>query len=115
VKEEIGRSDICDRTLARALESYCSIKSYWAKKKPFISDKNKKKRLDWAKSHSEWSLNDWRRVIWSDESPFMLRYQGKKRVLRCHNERYESMFMQGTVMMIKLFWSFHYMKYFDVN
>jgi hypothetical protein len=97
VKEEIGRSDICDRTLARALESYCSIKSYWAKKKPFISDKNKKKRLHWAKSHREWSLNDWRRVIWSDESPFMLRYQGKKRVLRCHNERYESMFMQGTV------------------
>ena len=97
LKEEIGQFDICDRTLARALESYCSIKSYWAKKKPFISEKNKQRRLKWAKSHREWSLEDWRRVIWSDESPFMLRYQGKKWVLRCYNQRYENMFMQGTI------------------
>lgn len=97
IKEDIGRLDICDRTVARALDNYCGIKSYWAKKKPFISTKNQKLRLNWAKRYRLWSVERWRKVIWSDESPFMLRYQGKKRVLRHHNERYQSQFMQGTV------------------
>lgn len=38
------------------------------KKKPFISGKNRVTRLKWALAHAEWTIQDWRRVIWSDET-----------------------------------------------
>lgn len=41
-------------------------------KKPMISAKNRKLRVKWAKSHLSWSRNDWKNVLWSDESKFTL-------------------------------------------
>jgi len=37
-------------------------------KKPAISAKNQKKRLEFAKKHQHWTVEDWKRVIWSDET-----------------------------------------------
>ena len=37
-------------------------------KKPAISLRNRKKRLEFAKVHEHWTLADWSRVIWSDET-----------------------------------------------
>ena len=37
-------------------------------KKPLLSTKNVKARLAWAKAHKDWTLDDWKRVIWSDEA-----------------------------------------------
>ncbi|XGW22217.1 hypothetical protein V3C99_004875 [Haemonchus contortus] len=39
-------------------------------KKPLISAKNRKARLDWAQAHKNWTVRQWRKVIWSDESKF---------------------------------------------
>nr|CCA24980.1 PREDICTED: similar to predicted protein putative [Albugo laibachii Nc14] len=33
-----------------------------------ISVKNQKKQLEFAKIHQHWTIDDWNRVIWSDES-----------------------------------------------
>lgn len=33
-----------------------------------MSDKNVKKRLQFCKAHVNWSVDDWKRVIWSDET-----------------------------------------------
>lgn len=41
-------------------------------KKPFISAKNKKARIEWAKEHLNWTRQQWSDVLWSDESKFML-------------------------------------------
>ncbi len=38
------------------------------KKKPDLSLKNIKARLHFAMSHQDWTLDDWKRVIWSDET-----------------------------------------------
>lgn len=43
-------------------------KGYIAVKKPWLSQKNIKKRLMWAQEHVTWSLDDWKRVLWSDET-----------------------------------------------
>src|ERR1700761_7342561 len=43
-----------------------------ARKKPWLSKENIKKRFEWAKEHKNWTKEDWRRVIFSDESPFTL-------------------------------------------
>ena len=39
-----------------------------AAKKTLLKDTNKKKRLAWAKKHKQWTLDQWKYVLWSDES-----------------------------------------------
>lgn len=36
--------------------------------KPKLTVKHRKARLKWAEAHKEWTLDDWKRVIWSDET-----------------------------------------------
>ena len=43
-----------------------------ARNKPFINERNRKKRLTWAKKYKNIENNFWERVIWSDESKFTL-------------------------------------------
>ena len=45
-----------------------------------MTEANCKKRLQFAKEHTHWSLDHWKRVMWSDGSRFTLfRSDGKKR------------------------------------
>ncbi|CAJ0937853.1 unnamed protein product [Ranitomeya imitator] len=39
-----------------------------AARKPLLRTGNKQKRLVWAKEHKEWTLDQWKSVLWSDES-----------------------------------------------
>ena len=41
-----------------------------AKKKPLLRKVNKTKRLQWAKQHKNWSVEDFKKVLWTDESKF---------------------------------------------
>ena len=41
-----------------------------AKKKPYLRLANKKTRLIWAKEHRRWTEEDWKKVLWTDESKF---------------------------------------------
>ncbi|GAN04143.1 hypothetical protein MAM1_0056c03603 [Mucor ambiguus] len=36
--------------------------------KPLLSEKNVKKRLEWCRKHEDWTVDDWKRVIWTDET-----------------------------------------------
>ncbi|KAI0998900.1 hypothetical protein K3495_g9297 [Podosphaera aphanis] len=36
-------------------------------KKPPLSEVNKRKRLEWAEAHKDWSDEDWMNVFWTDE------------------------------------------------
>lgn len=42
-------------------------------RKPFLSEKNRKARLLFARSHIDWTITKWRSVLFSDESKFNLR------------------------------------------
>lgn len=39
-----------------------------ARKKPPISEANQQKRLAWAIEHKDWTLEQWRTILWSDET-----------------------------------------------
>ena len=39
-------------------------------KKSFVSAKNRRARLKFAKEHLNWTANQWSKIIWSDESKF---------------------------------------------
>ncbi|XDV38987.1 hypothetical protein PO909_008291 [Leuciscus waleckii] len=41
---------------------------------PLISTTNRKKRLQFARAHQNWTVEDWKNVVWSDESRFLLRH-----------------------------------------
>jgi len=41
-------------------------------KKPLLSAQNRKKRLTWAREHQNWTLEDWKTVLWTDESKFII-------------------------------------------
>lgn len=92
-----GADRLSHSTILSRIKETGELKSYWAVKKPFISENNRANRLQWARDHLNWTVEQWRSVLWSDESPFVLRNQGRKRVWRMHNERYDARTTQGTV------------------
>lgn len=73
------------------------LKNCRACRKPFISEANRVKRLKWAKEHVGWTKEQWENVLWTDESPFVLRWKGNVRVWRRVGERYHPECLQGTV------------------
>lgn len=50
-----------------------------AMRKPLLRPQNKIKRLAWAKKHQNWSISQWKRMLWSDESKFEV-FGGHRRV-----------------------------------
>lgn len=41
-------------------------------KKPLLSKKHHEKRLNFAKRFKNWTVQDWSKVVWSDESKFQI-------------------------------------------
>jgi transposase len=95
--KELGVCDISVWTVRRRITASGEFKSYWSAKKPFLSKRNIKRRLAWCLARQHWIVEDWRKVMWTDESPFVLRYNAKRRVWRMHNERYDPRCVTGTV------------------
>lgn len=85
-----------DRTIRRRLVK-AGLKSYHTVKKPYINEKNRKRRLVWAKNHRNWTVQKWRRVLFTDESPFTLRYQGKRLVRRPVGQALNPRYCRGSI------------------
>ena len=69
-----------------------------ARKKPYISEKNRVRRLSWAKRHANWTSQDWQKVVWSDESRFKkCGSDGKLYIRRRIGEEFNPKCTQGTV------------------
>ncbi|GFU10868.1 transposable element Tc1 transposase [Trichonephila clavipes] len=43
-----------------------------ARPKPLLTEFQRKRRLTWAREHSLWTIKDWEKVIFSDESQFCI-------------------------------------------
>lgn len=73
-----------------------------AKKRPFISDVNRKKRLLFAKKYYRKPIDFWKRVLWTDESKFEImsskrRKKVWKRVEDKGSKVLKTEYIQGTV------------------
>jgi len=79
--------DVSRWTVSRRLKE-AGLLNCVACKKPLVSEKNRKWRLQWCKNHENWTAAQWRRILWTDESPFTLRWNGQQRVWRSPTERY---------------------------
>jgi hypothetical protein len=62
--------DVSTRTVREELHEM----GFWraAPHKPKITMHNAKRRLEWCKAHRHWTLEQWKHVFWSDESPFTI-------------------------------------------
>ena len=60
---------ISTSTICRILRQY-NMTSYIASRKPRITLKPRRARIDWCNEHLSWSIPDWSKVIFSDESNY---------------------------------------------
>ncbi|KAG1450738.1 hypothetical protein G6F46_009368 [Rhizopus delemar] len=73
INMELAKLDVfvCIETL-RLYVDRLDFKSYRAAHKPRLTARHRKSRLRWAKEHLNWTEDQWRSVVWSDESHFCL-------------------------------------------
>ncbi|KAI1005874.1 hypothetical protein K3495_g2346 [Podosphaera aphanis] len=58
---------VSPETIRHALKQE-GLKAFKKKKKPLLSKSHRRARLKWAFDHKDWTIDDWKRVIWSDET-----------------------------------------------
>ncbi|GBO04691.1 hypothetical protein AVEN_19391-1 [Araneus ventricosus] len=64
---------LCSRRLTRAVLS---------------TKRRRQLRLQWAREHRDWTMDEWKRVAWSDESRFLIHHvDGRIRVRRLPGEQ----------------------------
>src|SRR4030095_11171490 len=59
--------DTSIQTIQRRLREE-GIRKWRAVKRALLIQKHAKERLVWAKAHRHWTVDDWKHVIWSDET-----------------------------------------------
>ena len=74
------------------------LKAVVKKKWPLLSAKHRKEHLDWAYAHESWTLDDWKQVIWSDETKInRLGSDGRKWVWKKPGEDLSDRLVEGTL------------------
>ena len=97
VVERLQDLSISPRTVRRRIGEESDFKSCFAPRCPFINEKQAKARLEWCEQHKNWTPAMWEKVLWSDESPFVLRFNRKRRVWRISNSGWQPRNCVGTV------------------
>lgn len=64
-------NDVSERTIRHRLQKELGMPSRHAAKKPFLDAKMRKKRVEFCKQHMNWTVDDWKTVLFSDESSFL--------------------------------------------
>ena len=65
--KDMGIADISEYTVHRRIRD-ADIFSMTPAKKPLLSNKNIKARLELGLKYQEWTVDDWRKVLFSDET-----------------------------------------------
>lgn len=93
IREELARTanlQVGVHTVRRRLRE-AGLNARRPAKKPLLTKKMTQARLNWAKEHSSWTENDWKNVLWSDETKFNLfGSDGINYIRRRKNERYST-------------------------
>ena len=88
---------VSTRTVQRRLFTEFGLKSHKPAQKPRLTEGMKKKRLSFAKAHAHWTVDMWKKVLFSDESSMKQFCVRKYRVWRPAGKRYEEKYTTPTV------------------
>jgi hypothetical protein len=84
-------------TTIRRRRSESGLGSYIAAEKPGLRIENIAKRLEWAEKYKNWTVEDWKRVIWSDESSIWIGANPRRQwVIRPPGERLNPKYVKKT-------------------
>jgi transposase len=81
----IRKTDGTPKATARTVRNRlleCGFPARRSRKKPLLTKKQKKSRFQWAKDHKEWTIEQWSKVLWSDETYFTLFPRPGKQLVR---------------------------------
>jgi transposase len=95
--EDITNQSISTQTVHHCLKKK-GLKAVVKKKKPFLKPRHRKARLDFAYAHKDWTVEDWKRVVWSDETKLnRFGSDGKSYAWVGDGEAYSDKAVTGTV------------------
>ena len=88
---------VCSQTVRNTLKE-TSLKAVVKKKQPLLTIAHKKRRLAFALKYQHWTVEDWKRVIWSDETKInRIGSDGQEYVWKKKEEGLTSREVKGTV------------------
>ena len=64
---DINKKSVLPSTVRREFKK-SGLEAAVKKIKAVLSPRHRKARLYWAESHKSWTLEDWKRIVWSDET-----------------------------------------------
>ena len=65
--KSIANIPISEQTIRRRFQEE-GIRKWRGLKRPLLNSKHAKQRLQWAREHKDWTVEDWAKVVWSNES-----------------------------------------------
>lgn len=90
--------EVSVRTIQDRLQKLLKLPCRRAALKPLLTEKMKKQRLDFCKRYQHWTSEDWRKVVFSDESAFKTISHRRKLVRRpLGADRFDSRYTVKTV------------------
>ena len=96
--------DVKVRTLNLVCTRDLKMRARVARKKPLLTTVHKKKRLEFARKYRNWKTEEWKKVLWSDESTFRVNHESQKKVCRAEYKKgqalgnpYTEKYLQATV------------------
>lgn len=93
---DVTNQPLSTQTVHNGLKA-AGMKAVVKKKKPLLSKKHRKARMDFALTHQHWTVEDWKRVVWSDETKInRLGSDGRKWVWKKAGESLNNRLVQGT-------------------
>jgi transposase len=93
----ITNQPLTAQTVRRHLKTI-GMKAVVKKKQPLLKKRHKQARLDFALTHKHWTIEDWRRVVWSDETKInRMGSDGRKWVWKKEGEGLSERLVEGTI------------------
>ena len=95
--QEITNQSISPQTVRNRMKDI-GMKAVVKKKRPLLSKRHRRERLDFAISHRDWTVEDWKKVVWSDETKInCLGSDGRKWAWKKAGEGLSDRIVEGTV------------------
>ena len=93
----ITNQPLSAQTVRRSLKK-AGMKAVVKKKKPFLKQRHRKARMDFVLTHQHWTVEDWKKVVWSDETKInRLGSDGKKWAWKKAGESLSDRLVEGTL------------------
>jgi transposase len=96
VLRDVINQPLSAQTVCNSLKDV-GLKAMVKKKRPLLTKRHRKERMDFALTHKDWTVEDWKTVVWSDETKInRLGSDGRKWVWKKPGEGLSDRLVEGT-------------------